>query len=151
MKHFFQQLLVDVIPWSLLFSVITLSVMITLVGLQQALAACSAVVYNGTNSTAVPGRHCRVRFTRTYLSGPLIINSSRTMLDVASGAVLRMLPRADYEKACPQTGCVFISTATGPEGCRTVYPNPNAPADGYRVCLSDVSLTGSGVIDGNAD
>ena len=37
----FQQLLVDVIPWSLLFSVITLSVMITLVGLQQALAALS--------------------------------------------------------------------------------------------------------------
>eukprot|EP00936_MAST-01D_sp_MAST-1D-sp1_P001411 g1411.t1 len=118
---------------------------------QAALAACSAVIYNGTNGTAVPGRHCRVRFTRSYLSGPLLINSSHTILEIVSGAVLRMLPRAEYEKACPQTGCVFLSTTAGRERCRMVYPNPSAPEDGYRVCLSDVRLTGGGVIDGNAD
>ena len=98
---------------------------------------------------------CRVLFTKSYLSGPLIINSSRTTLEVATGATLAMLQRSDYEKACPQTRCDFISTAPadmrfGGEGCRTVYPNPNSRASGYRVCLSDVTVTGDGTIDGGA-
>ena len=113
--------------------------------IQQALAACVAAVYNATTP-----RSCRVRFTRTYLSGPLILNSSRTTLEVASGATLAMLPRPDYVKACPQTGCPFLSTGTGSKGCRTVYPNPHARTDGYQVCLDDVTLTGGGTIDGRS-
>jgi len=62
-----------------------------------------------------------------------------------------MLPRPDYEKSCPQTGCPFIATAFGAEGCRTVHPNPQSPTDGYSVCLRDVTLTGGGIIDGNAN
>jgi polygalacturonase len=113
--------------------------------IKQALAACSTAVYNVTAPKA-----CRVLFTKSYLSGPLLINSSRTTLDVAIGSTLAMLPRADYETTCPQTNCPFISTATGEEGCRTVYPNTNSPASGYKVCLSDVTLTGGGTIDGGA-
>lgn len=113
--------------------------------IKQALAACSTAVYNVTAPQA-----CRVIFKKSYLSGPLIINSSRTTLDVAAGATLAMLPRPDYELACPQTGCDFISTAPGEEGCRTVYPNPHAPTSGYPVCLSDVTITGGGTIDGGA-
>jgi polygalacturonase len=121
------------------------------VPIQQALAACSAVVYNAT----APQQPCRVLFSKSYLSGPLIINSSRTTLDVATGATLGMLPRADYEIACPQKSCTFISTGPNPdepgkEGCRTVYPNPHAPTNGYTVCLSDVTLTGGGTIDGGS-
>ena len=115
--------------------------------IERALVACSAAVYNST----APGHSCRVRFSKSYLSGPLVLNSSRTTLDVQAGARLVMLPKPDYEKACPQTRCPFISTAEGAEGCRTIHPNPHAPADGYPVCLSDVTLTGGGVIDGNAN
>ena len=120
------------------------------VPIQRALAACATVVYS-----AAPRRSCRVLFANAYLSGPLVVNSSRTTLDVAAGARLQMLPRPDYEKACPQTGCPFLSTVATPdspghEGCRTVYPNPHAPGDGYAVCLSDVALQGGGIIDGGA-
>ena len=116
------------------------------VPIQRALAACIAVVYNATKT-----QPCRVLFSKSYLSGPLYINSSRTTLDVATGAVLSMLPRPQYEIACPQTGCTFISTGPNPEqpgieGCRTIYPDPNAPKNGYKVCLSDVTLTGGGTI-----
>ena len=100
-------------------------------------------------STVTAPHACRVRFTKSYLSGPLIINSSRTTLEVEG--TLAMLARSDYETACPQTGCDFITNAEGAEGCRTVFPNPNSPADGYRVCLSDVTITGSGTIDGKAN
>ena len=120
------------------------------VPIQRALARCFAVVYNTT--TPQP---CRVRFSKSYLSGPLVVNSSHTTLDVAAGATLGMLPRPEYEAACPQTGCTFISvgpnpTMPGEEGCRTVHPNPHAPADGYIVCLSNLALTGGGVIDGGS-
>jgi polygalacturonase len=114
--------------------------------IKQALAACFTAVYN----TTAP-RSCRVLFSHSYLSGPLILNSSRTTLEVAAGANLVMLPRPHYEKVCPQTGCAFISTAPGAEGCRTVYPNPHAPANGYQVCLSDLTITGGGTIDGGAN
>ena len=83
--------------------------------IQQALAACSTAVYNMSSP-----RPCRVRFSGKYLSGPLIINSSRTTLEVAVGATLAMLPKPDYETECPQTGCPFISTGEGPQGCSTV-------------------------------
>ena len=115
--------------------------------IKQALAACSTAVYN---ATAPAQASCRVIFTKSYLSGPLIINSSRTTLEVVAGATLAMLARSDYETACPQTGCDFITTAQGEEGCRTVYPNPHAPTGGYQVCLSDVTITGGGTIDGGA-
>jgi polygalacturonase len=115
--------------------------------IQQAISACSPVVYNAT----APQQRCRVLFSQSYLSGPLVINSSRTTLHVATGATLAMLPRPDYEQACPQTGCTFISNApVGPEGCRMVHPNPRFPAHGYKVCLSDITLTGGGTIDGGA-
>ena len=113
--------------------------------IKQAMVACSAAVYHATAP-----RSCRVRFTNIYLSGPLVLNSSRTTLEVATGATLAMLPKPDYEKACPQTGCPFISTGEGAEGCRTVHPNPHAPASGYQVCLRDVTITGGGTIDGRA-
>ena len=71
-------------------------------------------------------------------------------MEVATGATLAMLPRPDYEATCPETNCPFISTGVGVEGCRTVYPNPHSPADGYEVCLSDVALTGGGTIDGGS-
>jgi hypothetical protein len=116
------------------------------VPIKQALAVCSAAVYNVTAP-----RRCRVRFLKSYLSGPLIINSSRTTLDVVTRAKLAMLPRPEYETVCPQTGCDFISTAPGEEGCRTMFPNPNAPKSGYKVCLSDVTITGDGTIDGGAN
>ena len=116
------------------------------VPVQRALAACAAAIYNAT----APHRSCRVLFSKTYLSGPLTINSSHTTLDVSTGATLAMLPRKDYEAACPQRNCPFISTAPGPEGCRTSYPNPHAPTDGYLTCLSDVTMTGGGTIDGGA-
>jgi polygalacturonase len=106
---------------------------------QRALTACATAVDS-----------CRIKFSRKYLSGPLIINTSRMTLEVASGSILAMLPKPDYEKACPQTGCPFLSTAPGAEGCRTVYPNPHVPADGYQVCLRDVTITGGGTIDGGA-
>ena len=120
------------------------------VPIRKALAACYAVVYNDTAP-----QPCRVLFSKSYLSGPLTINSSRTTLDVAVGATLGMLPRPDYEIACPQKGCIFISTSPSPdkpskEGCRTVYPNPHAPTNGYKVCLSDVTLTGGGTVDGGS-
>ena len=115
--------------------------------IQQALAACAAAVLN---DTAPARQSCRVLFSKSYLSGPLVINSSRTTLDVVPGATLAMLPRPEYELACPQKHCSFISTAMGKEACRTIYPNPNAPSDGYEVCLADVTLTGGGVIDGSA-
>lgn len=114
--------------------------------IKRALAACSTAFYH---ATAPPS--CRVLFTNMYLSGPLILNTSRTTLEVATGATLAMLPRSDYEKACPQTGCPFISTAEGAEGCRTVYPNPHAPANGYQVCIRDLTITGGGTIDGGAN
>eukprot|EP00966_Prymnesium_polylepis_P181339 4200240-Prymnesium_polylepis.1 len=116
--------------------------------IKRALAACSAAVYN---STTTPQQSCRVRFSNSYLSGPLILASSYTTLEVAPGSRLAMLPKPDYEKACPQTGCPFISTAEGAEGCRTVHPNPHTPGDGFSVCLRDVTLTGGGIIDGNAN
>jgi len=114
--------------------------------IQRALAACSVAVYGSTT----PSPSCRILFTKRYVSGPLVLNSSRTTLEVATGATLAMLAKPEYEKACPQTGCPFIMTAPGAEGCRTVHPNPHAPADAYQVCLSDVAVTGGGTIDGSA-
>jgi polygalacturonase len=114
--------------------------------IRRALAACSVAVYGSTT----PSPSCRILFTKRYVSGPLVLNSSRTTLEVATGATLAMLAKPEYEKACPQTGCPFIMTAPGAEGCRTVHPNPHAPADAYQVCLSDVAVTGGGTIDGSA-
>jgi len=113
---------------------------------KQALAACHKAVYSRRP------RSCRVLFAHTYLSGPRVLNSSHTALEVVTGATLAMLSKPEYEKACPQLGCQFISTLTSvEEGCRTVYPNPNRPADGYPVCLRDLTITGGGTIDGGAN
>ena len=83
--------------------------------IQKTLAFCSTVVYK--ESTALVRSNddqsstwCRVRFSKSYVSGPLIINSSRTTLEIMQGAEIVMLPKSDYETACPQTGCPFIST-----------------------------------------
>ena len=115
----------------------------------QALTACSTAVYNTSSTTS-----CLILFTQTYLSGPLVINSSNTTLQINTGATLRMLPKADYLKTCPQTDCMFISTPAegqGPEPCRTIYPNTHMPQDGYNVCLSGITVTGGGTVDGNSD
>ena len=115
--------------------------------IQLALMACTAAVYN--SSTTIH-RSCRVRFTRSYLSGPLLVNSSWTTLEITAGAMLKMLPKPSYIVACPQKGCPFITAGDGAEGCRTIYPNPHAPEQGYEVCLERVTITGSGTISGGA-
>ena len=113
--------------------------------IQNALAFCSTVVYKESNQT---NTWCRVRFSKSYVSGPLVINSSRTTLEIVQGAEVLMLPKVDYETACPQKGCPFISTSPGLHGCHTIYPNRNSPTDGYKVCLSDITITGEGTING---
>ena len=116
--------------------------------IKQALTACFAAVYNGTTTIH---QSCRVRFTKEYLSGPLVLSSSQTTLEFRSGSTLAMLPKSQYSKACPEKGCPFIATGEGAEGCRTVHPNPHAPGEGYEVCLHDVTITGGGTIDGAAN
>ena len=128
--------------------------------LQKALAFCATAVQSPAfpsgkgNGAILPPKGnqsntwCRIRFSKSYLSGPLIINSSRTTLEIAEGAKITMYSKKDYETACPQTGCPFISTSTS-EGCRTIYPNPHSPQDGYKVCHSDITLTVEGTIDGD--
>ena len=120
--------------------------------IQKTLTFCSTVVYEQNasplrRSGSENSTWCRVRFSKSYVSGPLIINSSRTTLEIIQGAELVMLPKVDYAIACPQTGCPFISTSSG-RGCHTVYPIPHAPTHGYKVCLSDITITGEGTIDG---
>jgi len=112
---------------------------------RRSVAACGAV------AVRTPPQLCRVVFSKSYLSGPIVINSSRTTLEVKPGATLAMLERARYCKVsrCPGPGA-FISTAPGPEGCRTVTP-AGAPPGGYQVCLSDVTITGGGVISSSGN
>ena len=76
--------------------------------IQNALAFCSTIVYKESNQT---NTWCRVRFSKSYVSGPLVINSSRTTLEILQGAEVLMLPKVDYETVCPQKGCPFISTS----------------------------------------
>jgi polygalacturonase len=109
--------------------------------IKEALGRCSVVVYNVTAPQS-----CRVLFTKSYLTGPLIINSSHTTLEVVTGAKLTLLPRPNFK----QYFNALISNSPGVEGCRTVYPNPSSPTSGYKVCLSDVTITGGGTIDGGA-
>ena len=80
--------------------------------IQVALTAAGAA---GGGTVTVP--------SGTFLSGPIVI-SSGTRLDLASGAVLEMLPMASY----PTSGVAFI-TSTGTS--------------------HDIALTGAGTIDGN--
>ncbi|HXD65194.1 MAG TPA: glycosyl hydrolase family 28 protein, partial [Solirubrobacteraceae bacterium] len=79
--------------------------------IQAALTAAGAA---GGGTVTVP--------SGTFLSGPIVI-SSGTRLDLASGAVLKMLPMASY----PTSGVAFI-TSTG--------------------TTHDIALTGAGTIDG---
>lgn len=107
--------------------------------IQQALAACaSRPSYSNTT--------CRVVFAHNYRSGPLVLNSSSTTLEI--NGHLSMLPKKEYCQASPDScagklGEAFISNAQGPEGCRDV-------AGGYKVCLSNVAVTGTGVISSGA-
>ncbi len=79
--------------------------------IQAALTAAGAA---GGGTVTIP--------SGTFLSGPVVI-SSGTRLDLASGAVLKMLPMASY----PTSGVAFI-TSTGTS--------------------HDIALTGTGTIDG---
>jgi polygalacturonase len=79
--------------------------------IQAALTAASAA---GGGTVTIPSGN--------FLSGPIVI-SSGTRLDLASGAVLKMLPMASY----PTSGVAFI-TSTGTS--------------------HDIALTGAGTIDG---
>ena len=79
--------------------------------IQAALTAAGAA---GGGTVTVP--------SGTFLSGPIVIYSG-TRLDLASGAVLKMLPMASY----PTSGVAFI-TSTGTS--------------------HDIALTGAGTIDG---
>ena len=75
--------------------------------IKQALAACSSAV----NRMEAPP-FCRVLFSKVYLSGPLIINSSYTTLEVATGATLA----AELTARPSGIGCVnrmaFLSAFT---------------------------------------
>ena len=91
---------------------------------------------------------CRIVFGGSYLSGPLVINSSATTLEI--DGELAMLDRASYCAASPAScegtlAGAFISTAPGADGCRVAAP-AGAPAGGYLVCHSDVALRGEGAI-----
>jgi polygalacturonase len=77
-------------------------------------AALTAAANAGGGTVTVP--------SGTFLSGPIVIGSG-TRLDLASGAVLQMLPMASY----PSATTAFI-TSTGTS--------------------HDIALTGSGTIDG---
>ncbi|HVU93287.1 MAG TPA: glycosyl hydrolase family 28 protein, partial [Jatrophihabitans sp.] len=77
-------------------------------------AALTAAVNAGGGTVVVP--------SGTFLSGPLVIGNS-TNLQLASGAVLRMLPMGTYPSPPP----VFISTSG---------------------TSHDIAITGSGTIDG---
>ena len=79
--------------------------------IQAALTAAGAA---GGGTVTVP--------SGTFLSGPIVISSS-TRLELASGAVLKMLPMASY----PTSGVAFI-TSSG--------------------TTHDIALTGAGTIDG---
>jgi polygalacturonase len=79
--------------------------------IQAALTAAGAA---GGGTVTIP--------SGTFLSGPIVISSS-TRLDLASGAVLKMLPMASY----PTSGVAFI-TSSG--------------------TAHDIALTGAGTIDG---
>lgn len=94
--------------------------------IQAAVASC------GTQPTGTP---CRVVFAARYVSGPIVVNTSWTTLDVRGS--LAMLPKKDYPQQ-PQTP--FITNANGDESqCRTRY-------GGYRVCLQGLRVTGGGVV-----
>ena len=117
----------------------------------HALQACTNAVYS---SPASSPNSCKIVFTQTYLSGPLALNSSNTTLQLNTGATLRMLPRKAYLAACPTGGCPLVSTPAigqGPEPCRNIHPNPHLPQESYTVCLSNITITGGGIIDGNSD
>ena len=89
--------------------------------IKSALASCVAA--------EAQNRSCRVLFRSSYRTGPIVVNTSRTTLDVAPGATLSMLPRHQYCKVTPCKGAgtlPFISTAPGAAGCRTVTP-PGGP------------------------
>ena len=83
------------------------------VAIQHALASCT----NHHQSSA-----CRIDFTQTYLSGPIIINTSSTTLNV-TGSLL-MLPKKHYPMN-PKQRLPFISNVGS---------------------IHDVRLTGSGTI-----
>ena len=82
------------------------------VPLQKALAFCASAVHshalpNGKESEALQEKGhqsnawCRIRFSKSYLSGPLIINSSRTTLEIAEGAKIVMFSKTRFFN-CPR-------------------------------------------------
>jgi len=109
--------------------------------IKRALAACSAQEQAQGKPTP-----CRVVFDSSYLTGPLVVNSSSTTLEI--NGLLAMLPKALFcaVSACKGDGVpgAFITNAPGIDGCRTITP-PGA-SGGYEVCLSDVTITGTGTV-----
>jgi len=90
----------------------------------SAIAACS--------TQAIP---CRVFLASKYLSGPIVLNRSFITLDIRGS--LSMLPKHEYPGDHSQP---FISNGLGNESaCKIV-------GAGYRVCLSDIEITGGGTI-----
>ena len=87
------------------------------VAIQRALASCT-----NHHQSSFSSSFCRVDFTQTYLSGPIIINTSSTTLNV-TGSLL-MLPKKHYPMNLKQR-LPFISNVGS---------------------IHDVHLTGSGTI-----
>lgn len=90
--------------------------------IQLAVTSCS--------TQALP---CRVLFDGNYLSGPIVLSSSSITLDIRGS--LSMLPKHKYGDITS----AFISNSNGTGACKIVGP-------GYRVCLSDIRITGGGSI-----
>ena len=111
--------------------------------IKRALAACSEQEQAQGKPTP-----CRVVFGSNahYLTGPLVVNSSSTTLEI--NGLLAMLPKARFcaASACKGDGVpgAFITNAPGIDGCRTITP-PGA-LGGYEVCLSDITITGTGTV-----
>ena len=80
---------------------------------QRAVASCA---------THALGCACRVDFVHTYLSGPVVLNTSRTTLNI-SGSLL-MLPKGDYPA---DSHLPFVSNANG-------------------AALHDIRVTGTGTL-----
>ena len=104
--------------------------------IKEALAVCAS-----------QSQACRVVFNHSYLSGPLVINSSGTTLEI--NGHLAMLPKQKY---CEVASCSapFITNAPGADSCRTITP-VGAPEGGYKVCLRDIRMTGGGTVSSGGD
>ncbi|GMH63081.1 hypothetical protein TL16_g12918 [Triparma laevis f. inornata] len=101
------------------------------VAIANALDSCSLL----SNDT-----ECRLVFDNSYLTGPIVLARSKTILEV--NGLLAMLPRSAYCKIedceAPLHGS-FISNDADAIPCQT-------SSNGYETCMHDITITGTGTI-----